>query len=131
MVVDAVTGELSPLLHAHDDFVESVTFAPDYATFVTTGRDGAVKLWDAATHDLLASVMPLGPNHRVRASFLAADRVQIVYDTGEIFEWDPSPDAWEAHACKVVGRNFTQAEWGELFPDQEYRVTCPGFPAGE
>ena len=49
IVVDAVTGEVSPLLHAHDDFVESVTFAPDYASFVTTGRDGAVKLWDAAT----------------------------------------------------------------------------------
>ena len=38
VVVDAVTGEVSPLLHAHDGFVESVTFAPDYATFVTTGR---------------------------------------------------------------------------------------------
>ena len=72
VVVDAVTGEVSPLLHAHDGFVESVTFAPDYATFITTGQDGAVKLWDAATQRLLGSVLPLGPNHRVRASFLAA-----------------------------------------------------------
>ncbi len=51
VVVDAVTGEVSPLLDAHDDFVESVTFAPDLATFVTTGQDGAVKLWDTETHD--------------------------------------------------------------------------------
>ena len=108
--------------------MESVTFAPDYASFVTTGRDGAVKLWDAATQQLLGFVLPLGPNHRVRASFLAADRVLIVYDTGEIFEWDPRPDSWEAHACKVAGRNFTQAEWTELFPGQAYRVTCPGNP---
>ena len=131
VVVDAVTGEVSPLLHAHDDFVESVTFAPDYASFVTTGRDGAVKLWDAATHQLLGSVLPLGPNHRVRASFLAPDRMLIVYDTGEIFEWDPRPDSWEAYACKVAGRNLMKAEWAELFPGQAYRVTCPDFPAGE
>jgi WD40 repeat protein len=71
VVVDAVTGKVGPLLHAHDDFVESVTFAPDYATFVTTGRGGTVKLWDAATQRLLGSVVPFGPNHRVRVSFLA------------------------------------------------------------
>ena len=131
VVVDAVTGKVSQRLHAHDGFVESITFAPDYASFVTTGQDGAVKLWDAATQQLLASVLPLGPNNRVRASFLAADRVLIVYDTGEIFEWDPRPDAWEAYACKVAGRNLTEAEWDELFPGQAYRVTCPDFTAGE
>ena len=67
-----------------------------------------MKLWDAATQHLLGSVLPLGPNHRVRASFLAGDRVLIVYDTGEILEWDPRPDAWEAYACKVAGRNLTR-----------------------
>ena len=131
VVVDAMTGEMSPLLHAHDGLVESVTFAPDYERFVTTGADGAVKLWDAATQQLLGSVLPLGPNHRVRASFLAGDRVLIVYDTGEILEWDPRPDTWEAYACKVAGRNLTAAEWAELFPGQAYRATCPDFPAGE
>jgi WD40 repeat protein len=130
IVVDAVSGEVSPLLHAHDGFVESVTFAPDYATFVTTGQDGVVALWDAATQKFLGSVLPLGPNHRVRASFLAADRVLIVYDTGEIFEWDPRPDSWEKYACKVAGRNLTKSEWADQFPGQEYRVTCPDFPAG-
>ena len=38
VVVDAVTGEVSPVIHAHDDTVESITFAPDAATFITTGR---------------------------------------------------------------------------------------------
>ncbi|MEP6658845.1 MAG: AAA family ATPase [Acidimicrobiales bacterium] len=132
VVVDAVSGEVSPQLHAHDDFVESVTFAPDYTSFVTTGRDGAVKLWDAATQHLVGSVLPLGSggSHRVRASFLAADRLLIVYDTGESFEWDPRADSWEAYACAVSGRNLTQAEWEELFPGKGYRVTCPEFPAG-
>jgi WD40 repeat protein len=129
VVVDAVTGEVKPLLQAHDGFVESITFAPDGARFVTTGIDGAVKLWDKETLQPLGSVMPLGPNHRVRASFLADNRVLIVYGTGEIFEWDPRPDTWEAYACRVAGRNLTKTEWAELLPDQEYRKTCREHPA--
>jgi WD40 repeat protein len=131
VVVDAVTGEVSPLLPAHDGVVESVTFAPDMASFVTTGLDGVVKLWDAATYEILGSFTPIGPNHRVRASFVADDRVMIVDDTGQVLEWDPRPDAWEEHACRVAGRNLTQAEWTELFADEAYRRTCPEFPAGE
>jgi WD40 repeat protein/DNA-binding SARP family transcriptional activator len=129
--VDAETGDVSPLLHAHDDRVESITFAPDYATFVTTGRDGEVKLWDRASRRLLGSVRLSAQNLRLRASFLAADRLLIFDDTGQIYEWDPRPDAWEEHACTVAGRNLTVAEWGELFPGQAYRTTCAGFPAGE
>jgi hypothetical protein len=72
----------------------------------------------------------LGPNHRFRASFVDAQRVLIVYDTGEIFEWDPRPDAWEAYACTVADRNLTTAEWYELFPGAAYRKTCPQHPAG-
>ncbi len=66
VVVDAVTGDVSPLLHAHDGRVESITFAPDYASFVTTGEDGAVKLWDTATwrrprHRPSVGAEPSGP----------------------------------------------------------------------
>jgi WD40 repeat protein len=131
VVVDAVTGKVSPPVHAHDDFVESITFAPDYQTFVTTGRDGGVKLWDAATQRLLGTLLPFGANHRVRASFLAADRLMIVDDSGKTAEWDPRPDAWEAYACHVAGRNLTKAEWANLFPGQPYRATCSAYPPGE
>ena len=92
---------------------------------MTTGRDGAVKLWDTETHDLLGSVLPLGPNHRVRASFIDAARLLIFYDTGEIFEWDPRPDTWEAHACRVAGRNLTRSEWADLFPGERVPEDLP------
>jgi WD40 repeat protein len=131
VVVNAVTGDVSPALAAHDGVVESITFAPDEASFISTGQDGTVKLWDTQTQHLLGSVLPLGPNHRVRASFTDAEHVLIVYNTGEIFEWDPRPDTWEAHACRVAGRNLTKGEWDVLFPDKAYDVTCPDFPAGE
>jgi len=34
-------------------------------------------------------------------------------------------------ACSIVGRNLTQAEWQQYFPGEEYRITCPQWPAGE
>ena len=128
-VVDAVSGKVTTLPLVHN-VVESEAFAPDGATFITTGQDGAVYLWDAETQHRLGSMTPLGPI-RVRARYLADDQVMLVYGTGEILEWDPRPDAWEAYACKVAGRNLGQAEWAELFPGQAYRVTCPQYPAGE
>jgi WD40 repeat protein len=130
VIVDAATGDVAPLIHAHDDRVESVTFSPDGTTFVTTGRDGSVKLWDRATQRLIGSVELSSQNIRLRASFLSAERLLIFDDRGHVYEWDPRPDAWEAHACAVAGRNLTQSEWDELFRGQAYRTTCAGFPAG-
>jgi hypothetical protein len=75
-------------------------------------------------------VQPLGANRVVKATFADEARVLIYYNTGEIFEWDPRPDAWEAYACRVAGRNFSKAEWAEFVPDRPYRSTCPDFPPG-
>jgi WD40 repeat protein len=131
VIVDAATGAKSPVLEANDGPFVGISFAPDEATFVTSGSDGTVKLWDNRTHQLLGAVQPLGPNLPfVKATFIDEDKVLIYYPTGEIFEWDPRPDAWEAYACRVAGRNLSKAEWAELVPDRPYQVTCPDYPAG-
>jgi hypothetical protein len=129
-ILDVLTGRLTPAVEAHDGVVQRVSFAPDGATLVTSGRDGTVKLWDAETAQLLGSVQPLGARALVYAWFIGPGRVLIAVTTGEMFAWDTSGDAWEAHACAVAGRNLTTAEWAKLFPDRAYRATCAQFPAG-
>ncbi len=130
-VVDAFTGDVTTRAQVHNGRIESVAIAPDGKTFITTGADGAVYLWDISTQQLLGAMAPLGPDQRARARFLSDDRVMLVYATGEILEWDPRPDAWEAYACEVAGRNLTRPEWDALFPGQAYRITCPQYPTGE
>ena len=130
-IVDALTGETSQSFQAHDGFVDNISFAPDLDTFVTSGTDGAIKLWDTKTQQLLGSVQPLGANQPVKAWFTGPNRVLIAYASGDVLQWDPRPDAWEAYACRVAGRNFTTAEWSELFPDRPYQKTCPQLPAGD
>jgi len=75
-------------------------------------------------------VEPLGPNRYAQAWFAGPDPVLIAYGSGELYEWNTNPQAWEQYACSVAGRNLTTAEWAGLFPDRSYRATCPAYPAG-
>jgi WD40 repeat protein len=40
--------------------------------------------------------------------------------------WDLRIDELVAEACRVAGRNLTQAEWQQYLPGEAYRKTCPG-----
>ena len=31
-------------------------------------------------------------------------------------------------ACEGAGRNLTQVEWSQFFPEEEYRKTCQQWP---
>jgi hypothetical protein len=45
--------------------------------------------------------------------------------------WNADPAGWVQTACRIAGRNLTQAEWHQYLPDRTYRATCPGWPAGD
>lgn len=46
--------------------------------------------------------------------------------------WNVQPEHWREIACRLAGRNLTQAEWDTYLPNGgEYRQTCEEFPAGE
>jgi WD40 repeat protein len=44
--------------------------------------------------------------------------------------WTVDPASWIRTACGIASRNLTRTEWQQYLPDQPYRVTCPGWPAG-
>jgi WD40 repeat protein len=128
-LVDADNGQASPPINSPDN-ATTVSFAPDGATLVTADDGGGVHLWTTATRQLIGTVEPLGPDTPATASFIGPGRVLIAYLDGDVFEWDTNPNAWEAQACAVAGRNLTQAEWATLFPNRPYQATCPQYPPG-
>jgi WD40 repeat protein/class 3 adenylate cyclase len=53
---DAATGERVLQYKGHDIDVNDVAFSPDGSMLTTTGDDGALKVWDPETGDLISSV---------------------------------------------------------------------------
>jgi hypothetical protein len=49
---------------------------------------------------------------------------------GSPFIWHIDIERWLAHACELVNRNLTAAEWRRYTgSDDSYVSACPGFPS--
>ena len=109
----------------------SASFSPDGATLATAGSDGRVILWDVVGAQQIGTALP-GPEGVPGVATFSPDgrSLAAVYLDGTAMLWAVEPEAWESHACAVAARNLTRAEWFELFGDEEYRVTCAGWPPG-
>jgi WD40 repeat protein len=99
--IDATTGRIVPAAAAavNGGGVLSVHFAPDSRRVVTTGDNGIVQLWDAATGSLLQTLG--GHGGRVVASAFSHDGRTLFTDAldGSILEWDVS-------GARGFGRSF-------------------------
>ena len=88
------------------------------------GGDGAVRLWHRPTgrpvgpplagHTTLAMAMTYSPDDRL---------ITGGFDQ-QLIAWDLRPDSWVAQACRIVGRDLTEAEWQLYLQQREYRKTC-------
>ena len=48
---------------------------------------------------------------------------------GKVILWDKGLAYWERLARQLAGRNLTSSEWAQYIREEEYRVTCPQWPA--
>ena len=102
----------------------SLAVSDDGATLAATGEDGTLWLWDVSTRRLLGP--PLGSNAgRIEGLLFGADGRRL-FSSGMdgVYVWELSPDAWVDTACRLAGRDLTQAECQDYLPDQPYRGTC-------
>jgi WD40 repeat protein len=128
--VDVATGAVSgPLQRVHDGPITWLAFSPDGRTMVSQAADGKLSMWDATTGVPTAVVQP-GPASigGVAAYRVDGHTIIVAYDDGSMVSFETDPDAWKAYACEVAGRNLTQDEWRDAFPDRSYERTCPRFP---
>jgi hypothetical protein len=86
-------------------------------------------LWDVQTHQRIGSPLP-GHTRRVLGIAFRPDGETLLSGSDDhrmvVRDWDAV--SWTQKTCQRAGRNFTNEEWKQYFPGQEYRKTCEQFP---
>jgi WD40 repeat protein/energy-coupling factor transporter ATP-binding protein EcfA2 len=114
--------------------MNKMVFSPDGETLASAslGEDlpnQNIFLWNVATGQLIGQPLirledsvqdiAFSPDGRWLASG-GFNRTLIL--------WNMPLESWMTDACRVANRNLTPEEWGQYFPAQPYRKTCPNLP---
>jgi hypothetical protein len=88
---------------------------------VQQGASGGVRL----------EVDPGRPDANVLVGVRDNGGTLVTYTEGTgVRQWDVSPEGLLEHACALVGRNLTRAEWEDVLPDRDYEHTCRQYKSG-
>jgi WD40 repeat protein len=114
--------------------IEEFSFSSDGKSLVTINSD-APKVWNLSSKNPLdnPSIIDVPEDvWRILTAKFSPDNHWLVLTGygGYVGLWH-LPSDLSLIACQIIGRNFTQAEWQQYFPGEEYRLTCPQWPAGE
>jgi WD40 repeat protein len=121
----------SPInLLGHLRRIRSVDFSPDGNLLATAGDEGTVFLWDMTSANPAGNPLQLRGRNQILELAFSPDGSELATanQDGVVRLWLPATQDLIDLACRTSGRNMTQAEWQQVFPDQPYRKTCPQWP---
>lgn len=108
----------------------SPAFAPDGSQFALA-QEERIRLWDGRTGEYQASLPLPSRTGTVSIVYLPDSTGLVIASTdGRTWTVDTRRDAWVARACATAGRNLSQEEWEQFFPNLPYERTCPQWPTG-
>jgi WD40 repeat protein len=124
VVIDTRTGRASagPTLRQRSRLFW-VTYNHDGSQFLTSSDDGVARIWDARTATQLGSFQR--PRGIAMGAFRPDGTILLTNGRGEIFVWDPSPEAAIDFACRAAGRDLTTQEWRDSFGARPFQDPCP------
>lgn len=110
---------------------EQLTYAPDGSQFAALQAD-RIRVWDGRTGDYQTSLaLPTDLTAEPSITYLPDSAgLLVTANDGRTWTVDTRTSTWVARACRIAGRNLTQAEWRQFFPGSPYRLTCPQWPPG-
>ncbi len=115
----------------HAGKINSVSFSPDGKMLASASEDGTIILWDVGAHQPIINPLYKQFNGIQSVTFSPDGEHLLSADAnGSLMLWEVDPNGWELATCQRTGRNFTREEWALYFPGEEYRKTCPQWPAG-
>ncbi len=126
IVYDLAAGDSATDRYRQGDqkqIARALAFCANGQMLVTAGT-AEIIVWNAAT--LQARVrLPFeagGPPPKLACS---PDGKWVAASTEfSVTIWNIDFEAWQAHACQIVNRNFTAEEWEQFFSGAPYEPTC-------
>jgi WD40 repeat protein len=121
------------VLRSHEDWVYSLAFSPQTRWLATASADGTARLWDLTVAQAAGKSVELGDHaDDVSAVAFSPDGRWLATGSadGTARLWLVRLNELASLACQSAGRNFTQDEWGQFFPEENYRKTCEAWPEG-
>lgn len=117
-----IGGQLPSIIGGPD----SITTSDDSSRLVVRGRDGAVHILDVATTSPVGDAIDVGQSASGVA--LRPDGRELAMSTAEgLVVWNLDPSVWSSAACRLAGRDITQAEWDEYLASfASPRSVCSG-----
>ncbi len=107
--------------------VTSLAFHQDGDILASGSENNLIALWNLSPPQIIGDPIA-GADAAVTGLAFSADNSALfsASDKGTLLRWNLVE--WQAIACELAGRNLTQMEWRQFFPDQPYRPTCEQFP---
>lgn len=100
---------------------------------VASGFEGVAVIYDVERDVVRAGVMSAADQPSAGFAFLLpgpTDEVVVLNGLHPGHRYPLDPDVWLAEACRIAGRDLTQAEWDRYVPTEPYRPTCRDHGSG-
>lgn len=111
---------------------DHLAYAPDGSQFAALQAD-RIRIWNGHTGDYRTSLaLPTDLTADPSISYLPdSSGLLVTANDGRTWTVNTRTSTWAARACRIAGRNLTQAEWQQFFPGSPYRPTCAQWPAAD
>ncbi len=116
-------------LEGHKNAVLTLTFSPDQKSLISGGSDKAIIWWSLETY-LAVGKFNTWDSSPVTHIVIGPDNQFIISSSqaGNIYLWNMDQAQLITFACQAAGRNLTNVEWEQFFPNRPYHITCPQWP---
>ncbi len=116
-------------LTGHEGPIIALAFDASNELLVSAGQDKTLRLWRVGDLDLggdVASTVLRGHSGAITSLHLDhAGRFAVsAGDDGAVHVWPLQHDLLLRLACRVVGRDFSEKEWSDLFPGEPFEAVC-------